>query len=64
VRSFAEKLRDLGIEAEASPQITRGGSRRTEWLWHRKARDEGRAPVPREGEQAPVKLTRSRRDAA
>lgn len=62
--TFAEKLRELGIEAEASPQITRGGSRRTERLWHRKARDEGRSFGPREGEQAKVKLTRSRRDAA
>ena len=61
---FAEKLRERGIEAEASPQITRGGSRRTERLWHRKARDEGRDRGPREGEQALVKLTRSRRDAA
>jgi hypothetical protein len=62
--TFAEKLRELGIEAEASPQITRGGSRRTERLWHRKARDEGRDLGAREGELAPVKLTRSRRDAA
>jgi hypothetical protein len=62
--TFAEKLRERGIEAEASPQITRGGSRRTERLWHRKARDKGREVGPREGEQAPVKLTRSRRDAA
>ncbi len=61
---FAEKLREHGIEAEASPQITRGGSRRTERLWHRKARNEGRNRGPREGGQAPVKLTRSRRDAA
>jgi Relaxase/Mobilisation nuclease domain len=62
--TFAEKLRERGIEAEASPQIARGGSRRTERLWHRKARDDGRERGPREGEQAPVKLTRSRRDAA
>ena len=62
--TFAEKLRERGIEAEASPQITRGGSRRTERLWHRKARDEGRDHGPREGEQGPVKLTRLRRDAA
>jgi hypothetical protein len=62
--TFAEKLRERGIEAEASPQITRGGSRRTERLWHRKARDQGRPFGSREGEQAPVKLTRSRRDAA
>jgi hypothetical protein len=62
--TFAERLRERGIEAEASPQITRGGSRRTERLWHRKARDEGRNRGPHEGEQAPVKLTRSRREAA
>ena len=62
--TFAEKLRERGIEAEASPQITRGGSRRTERLWHRKARDDDRIAGPREGEQASVKLTRSRRDAA
>jgi hypothetical protein len=62
--TFAEKLREHGIEAEASPQITRGGSRHTERLWHRKARDDGRERGPREGEQAPLKLTRSRRDAA
>jgi hypothetical protein len=62
--TFAEKLRERGIEAEASPQITRGGSRRTERLWHRKARDDGRERGPREGGQAPIKLTRSRRDAA
>jgi hypothetical protein len=60
---FADKLRERGIEAEASPQVTRGGSRRAERQWHRKARDEGRDRGPREGEQAPVKLTRSRRDA-
>ena len=62
--TFAEKLRELGIEAEASSQITRGGSRRTEWLWHRKAREQGRIAGAREGKQAPVKLTRSRRDSA
>jgi hypothetical protein len=61
---FAEQLRERGIEAEASSQVTRGGSRRTERLWHRKARDQGRERGPREGEQAPVRLTRSRRDAA
>lgn len=62
--TFAEKLCQLGIEAEASSQITRGGSRRTERLWHRKAPDEGRFAGARLGAQAPVKLTRSRRDAA
>ena len=40
--SFAERLRERGVEAEASPQIARGGHRRTERLWQRKARDRGR----------------------
>jgi hypothetical protein len=62
--TFAEKLRERGIEAEASPQMTRGGSRRTERLWHRKARDDDRIAGPREGEQESVKLTGSRCDAA
>jgi hypothetical protein len=62
--TFADKLRERGIEAEASPQITRGGSRRTDRLWQRKARDDGRERGLRESEQAPVKLTRARRDAA
>lgn len=61
---FAEQLRERGVEAEASSQVARGGSRRTERLWHRKARDEGRERGPREGERAPVRLTHSRRDAA
>ena len=35
--TFAERLRERGIDAQASPQITRGGNRRTERLWQRKA---------------------------
>ncbi len=62
--TFAERLREWGIDAEASPQITRGGSRRTERLWQRKARGTGRIDGPREGKPETVKLTRSRRDAA
>ncbi len=62
--TFAEQLRERGIEAEASSQITRGDSRRSERLWHRKARDEGRERGPKEGERAPAKLSRARRDAA
>ena len=62
--TFAEKLCEIGIEAEASPQTTRGISRRNERLWHRKTRDDDRPFGPKEGEQAAVKLTRSRRVAA
>ena len=47
--SFAQQLRELGIEAEASPQITRGGNRRTERLWQRKASDAGREVSLRQG---------------
>jgi hypothetical protein len=62
--TFAERLREQGIDAEASPQTTRGGHRRTERLWRRKARDDGRVAGPREGELAPLKMTPSRRSAA
>ena len=33
--TFAKKLRDWGIEAEASSQATRGASRRSERVWER-----------------------------
>ena len=70
--SFAERLRDRGVQAEASPQITRGGHRRTERLWQRKARDKDRGEAHDrrrdtahgKNEEAAPKLTRSRRDAA
>ncbi len=62
--TFAERLREWGIDAEASPQITRGGSRRTERLWQRKARETGRIEAPRDGELQTKKLTKARHDAA
>jgi hypothetical protein len=37
--TFAEKLRDLGIDAEATSQMTRGAHQRDEALWQRRARD-------------------------
>lgn len=40
--TFAEKLRELGIDAEASRQAARGINRRPEALWHVKARENGR----------------------
>ena len=46
--TFAEKLRDLGIEAEATWQVTRGETRGYEALWRIKARDGARL---RSGEQ-------------
>ncbi|MBL8325627.1 MAG: relaxase/mobilization nuclease domain-containing protein [Rubrivivax sp.] len=59
---FAEKLRERGIEAEASSQVARGSRHRTERLWQRKAYDEGRAS--NRGGYADAKLTPSRRNAA
>ena len=40
--AFAEKLRDRGVEAEATRQATRGRSRNYDPLWRIKAREDGR----------------------
>lgn len=40
--TFAEKLRDRGVDAEATRQATRGNSRNHEPLWRIKAGEEGR----------------------
>jgi len=40
--TFAEKLRELGIDAEATRQATRGRNRNYEPLWRLKAREDGR----------------------
>jgi len=39
---FAEKLRDLGVDAEATRRPTRGATRLYDQLWKRKARESGR----------------------
>lgn len=44
--TFAEKLRERGIEAEATRQATRGASRRYPALWQVKASDDGRLLKP------------------
>ncbi len=59
---FAERLRGLGIEAEATSKIARGSVHRNERLWERKAYDDGRT-VKRAGTTNP-KLTPARRHAA
>lgn len=59
---FAERLRDLGIEAEATSKIARGSLHRNERLWERKAYDEGRGRD--RGGYADAKLTPARRHAA
>ena len=40
--TFAEKLRDWGVEAEATRQATRGRNRNYDPLWRIKAREDGR----------------------
>ena len=50
--TFAERLRELGIEAEASRQATRGEGRRSKELWRLKALEEGRLST-----QAPTSKT-------
>ena len=54
--TFAEKLRDRGVEAEATRQATRGRSRNYDSLWRIKAREDGRLrtsrPAAKSGTQA------------
>jgi hypothetical protein len=59
---FAERLRELGIEAGASSRIARGSRHCNERLWQRKAYDEGRGR--NRGGNAEAKLTPARRNAA
>jgi hypothetical protein len=61
-REFAEKLRGWGIEAEASPRVTRGSRHHNERLWERKAREQERVTAAGKGNDA--KLTPARRHAA
>ncbi|MBN8509233.1 MAG: conjugal transfer protein TraS [Burkholderiales bacterium] len=59
---FADRLRGLGIEAEASSQAARGSRHRTERLWQRKAYDDGHGSG--RGGFADAKLTPALRHAA
>jgi len=45
--TFAEKLRERGVEAEATRQASRGRSRNYEPLWRIKAREDGRLRTSR-----------------
>jgi hypothetical protein len=61
--TFAAKLRERGIEAEATRQATRGGSRRYPSLWQVKAGEDGRLlNVPATARRGAA--TKARRDAA
>lgn len=50
--TFAEKLQDQGIEAEATRQATRGRDKNYETLWRLKARQDGRLRTTRPGSKA------------
>jgi hypothetical protein len=43
--TFAERLRERGIDAEATRQVTRGPYRKRDPLWQVKAREEGRLRI-------------------
>jgi hypothetical protein len=59
--TFAEKLRDQGIEAEATRQATRGRNKNYDALWRLKAREDGRLRTTRPGTKstAAAKATRA-----
>jgi hypothetical protein len=59
---FAERLRGLGIEAEATSKVARGSRHRNERLWQRKAYDDGRGRD--RGGHTDAKLTPARYRAA
>ncbi len=60
--TFAEKLREMGIDAEASRQATRGSARTSEGLWRIKAREEGRLKSVRRSAPPNHGVQRSRVD--
>ena len=61
--TFAEKLRERGIEAEATRQATRGVGRRYPDLWQVKAREDGRLlKTPATGKRGAA--SKASRDAA
>lgn len=63
-KTFAEKLRELGIDAEASRQATRGASRTYPSLWEKKARAEGRLHRMRRAQKGGARAVHARTAAA
>jgi hypothetical protein len=61
--TFAAKLRERGIEAEATRQATRGASRNHPDLWRVKAAEGRRLIKPRAARRGGVALERSRAEA-
>ncbi len=61
--TFAEKLRDRGVEAEATRQATRGRSRNFEPLWRIKAREDGRLRTNRPNSKSSPQARATRAEA-
>ena len=61
--TFAERLREWGIEAEASRQATRGERHSYEAIWRVKAREEGRLRTSRASKKTSPRATRTRETA-
>jgi hypothetical protein len=61
--TFAEKLRSWGVDAEATRQATRGGSRNYELLWRMKAREDGRLRTERSGTKSSAHARATRANA-
>lgn len=61
--TFAEKLRERGVEAEATRQATRGATRNHPDLWRLKAAADGRLLTPRSEHRRGLTVVASRAEA-
>ena len=61
--TFAEKLRDRGVEAEATRQATRGCNRNYDPLWRIKAREDGRLRTSRPSTKSSTHARSTRAEA-
>ena len=61
--TFAERLREYGLEAEATRQATRGRNRNFDPLWRLKARDDGRLRTSRPSTKSGPLASANRADA-
>ena len=61
--TFAERLREYGVEAEATRQATRGRNRNYDPLWRIKAREEGRLRTSRPTAKSSPQASATRSDA-
>jgi len=61
--TFAEKLRERGIEAEATRQATRGATRNYGQLWQMKAAEQGRLLKPHSSHRRGAAVNASRAEA-